>query len=123
MDRGINVLSYFDGMRVGLIALTELGIKVDNYFYSEIDPHAIKQANHVFPQAISVGDVEKIDLTTLPKIDLFIGGSPCQGFSFAGKMLNFEDPRSKLFFNFADDLKVLRERETRTYYSCSKMSI
>lgn len=97
---GINVLSLFDGMSCGQIALKKLGVKVKNYFASEIDKHGIKVTQHNFPKTIQLGDVTKINFSLLPKIDLLIGGSPCQGFSFAGKGLNFDDPRSKLFFEF-----------------------
>jgi DNA (cytosine-5)-methyltransferase 3A len=103
----MNVLSLFDGMSCGQIALERAGIKVDNYFASEIDKHAIKVTQKNYPNTIQLGDVTKIKAEDLPKIDLIIGGSPCQGFSFAGKQLNFEDPRSKLFFEFVrlvDDL-------------------
>jgi DNA (cytosine-5)-methyltransferase 3A len=96
----MNVLSLFDGMSCGQIALKELGIKVDNYFAAEIDKYAIKVTQHNFPNTIELGDVTKIRAEDLPKIDLLIGGSPCQGFSFAGKQLAFDDPRSKLFFEF-----------------------
>lgn len=96
----MNVLSLFDGMACGRQALHELGIPVTNYFASEIDKYAMQVAlnNHLDIQHI--GDVTKVKGAELPKIDLLIGGSPCQGFSFAGKQLNFEDPRSKLFFEF-----------------------
>ena len=97
---GINVLSLFDGMSCGQIALQKLGIKVKNYFASEIDKYAIQVTKSNFPETIHIGDVTKVDANLLPKIDLLIGGSPCQGFSFAGKGLNFDDPRSKLFFEF-----------------------
>lgn len=96
----MNVLSLFDGMSCGQIALKELGIKVDNYFASEIDKYAIQQTQHNFPNTIQLGSVTDIKAKDLPKIDLLIGGSPCQGFSFAGKQLNFNDPRSALFFEF-----------------------
>lgn len=96
----MNVLSLFDGMSCGQIALDKLGIKVDNYFASEIDKYAIKVAQHNYPNTKQFGNVLNIKGYDLPKIDLLIGGSPCQGFSFAGKQLNFEDPRSKLFFEF-----------------------
>ena len=98
----MNVLSLFDGMSCGRIALERAGIRVDNYFSSEIDKHALKVADANWPCDVTnrLGDVTKIDAGKLPKIDLLIGGSPCQGFSFAGKQLNFEDPRSKLFFEF-----------------------
>ncbi len=97
---GLNVLSLFDGMSCGRIALERAGIKVNNYFASEIDKHAIKVTQHNYPDTIQLGDVTRVKGEDLPKIDLIIGGSPCQGFSFAGKQLNFEDPRSKLFFEF-----------------------
>ena len=97
---GLNVLSLFDGMSCGQIALNRVGIKYDNYFASEIDKHAIKVTQTNYPKTIQLGDVTKVKGSDLPKIDLLIGGSPCQGFSFAGKGLNFEDPRSMLFFEF-----------------------
>lgn len=110
------VLSLFDGMSCGQIALNQLGFKVERYFASEIKPHAIKCTQHNFPDTIQIGDVCKISyrdgiLTTengsfeVGKIDLLIGGSPCQGFSRAGKELNFNDERSKLFFEYARILK------------------
>lgn len=110
------VLSLFDGMSCGQIALNQLGFKVEKYFASEIKPHAIKCTQHNFPNTIQIGNVCKISykdgiLTTengsfeVGKIDLLIGGSPCQGFSRAGKELNFDDERSKLFFEYARILK------------------
>ena len=106
---GINVLSLFDGISCGQIALNRLGIKVDNYFASEIDKHAIKVTQTNYPSTIQLGDVTKIYTSDLPKIDLLIGGSPCQGFSLAGKQLNFDDERSKLFFEYLRILKELKE--------------
>ena len=73
----MNVLSLFDGMSCGRIALERAGIKVDNYFASEIDKHAIKVTQHNYPNTIQIGDVTKIKGSDLPKIDLCIGGSPC----------------------------------------------
>lgn len=102
-----NVLSCFDGMSCGQIALNRAGIKYDNYFASEIDKYAIKVTQANYPNTIQLGDITKWQEWQLPKIDLIIGGSPCQGFSFAGKGLNFDDPRSKLFFTFEDILKSL----------------
>ena len=96
----MNVLSLFDGMSCGQIALQRAGISYQNYFASEIDKHAIKVTQHNFPKTIQLGSVTEVKAENLPKIDLLIGGSPCQGFSFSGKQLNFEDPRSKLFFEF-----------------------
>jgi len=101
----MNVLSLFDGMSCGQIALDQLGIKVDNYYAAEIDKYAIEIAKKNYPNTIHLGDVTKIKGSDLPKIDLLIGGSPCQGFSFAGKQLNFNDPRSALFFEFVRLLK------------------
>ena len=96
----MNVLSVFDGLSCGQIALNRVGIKYDKYFASEVDKHAIKVTQHNYPNTIQLGDVTKVKGSDLPKIDLLFGGSPCQGFSFAGKQLNFDDPRSKLFFEF-----------------------
>ena len=81
----MNVLSLFDGMSCGQIALERAGIKVDNYYASEIKKHAIKVTLHNYPNTIQLGDVTKLDTTKLPKIDLLIGGSPCQDLSIANK--------------------------------------
>ena len=105
----MNVLSLFDGMSCGQIALRELGLKVDRYYASEINKYAIRQTQLNFPDTIQLGDVRSVHAKDLPKIDLLIGGSPCQGFSFAGKQLNFNDPRSALFFEFARILNECRE--------------
>ena len=100
----MNVLSLFDGISAGRVALERAGIKVNNYYASEIDKYAIQVSNKNYPDIIQLGDITKwrewnIDWSS---IDLVIGGSPCQGFSFAGKQLNFDDPRSALFFVFVD---------------------
>jgi DNA-cytosine methyltransferase len=96
----MNVLSLFDGMSCGQIALNRVGVQYNNYFASEIDKYAIDVTQHNYPKTIQLGDITKLDVSTLPKIDLLIGGSPCQGFSLAGSGLNFEDERSKLFFEY-----------------------
>jgi DNA-cytosine methyltransferase len=106
----MNVLSLFDGMSCGMIALDRLGIKVDNYYASEIDKYAMQVSAANYPEIIQVGDITKLDLSTLPKIDLVMGGSPCQGFSFAGKQLAFDDPRSALFFEFVKCVKELNPK-------------
>jgi len=106
----MNVLSLFDGMSCGRIALERLGIKVDNYYASEIDKYAMKVSEANYPDIIQVGDITELDLSTLPKIDLIMGGSPCQGFSFAGKQLAFDDPRSALFFEFVRCVKELQPK-------------
>ena len=108
----MNVLSLFDGMSCGQIALNKLGIKYDNYFASEIDKYAMQVAKHNYPNTKQIGSVLDLKGEYLPKIDLLFGGSPCQGFSFAGKQLNFNDPRSKLFFEF---VRLLEETEPKYF--------
>jgi len=93
-----------------MIALERLGIKVDNYYASEIDKYAIQVSQANYPDIIQVGDITELDLSTLPKIDLIMGGSPCQGFSFAGKQLAFDDPRSALFFEFVRCVEELKPK-------------
>jgi len=109
MKEEYNVLAEFDGMSCGQIALSKLNKNVTNYFASEVDKYAIQVTNKNFPNTKQLGDVTKIKIKYLPKIHLLIGGSPCQGFSFAGKQLNFSDPRSRLFFEFAADLRFIQE--------------
>lgn len=104
----MNVLSLFDGMSCGQIALNRAGFKIENYFACEIDKYAINVTQNNYPKTQQLGDVTKVNALELPRLDLVIGGSPCQGFSFAGKQLNFEDPRSKLFFEFVRLLKEAR---------------
>ena len=115
----MNVLSLFDGMSCGQIALKKLGVPIKNYFASEIDKFAIKVAKANFPDMIHLGDVQNVKTSGQHlldefdfghKIDLLIGGSPCQGFSFAGKQLNFDDPRSQLFFEYIRLLKALKPK-------------
>lgn len=81
----MNVLSLFDGMSCGQQAMQRAGIKVDKYFASEIDKYAIKVTMANFPDTVQLGSVVDVDGYSLPKIDILIGGSPCQSFSFAGK--------------------------------------
>tara|TARA_R110002050_G_scaffold143703_1_gene268967 strand:- start:2011 stop:3261 length:1251 start_codon:yes stop_codon:yes gene_type:complete len=106
----MNILSLFDGMSCGRIALDRLGIKVDNYYSSEIDKYAMKVSEANYPDIIQIGDVTKMNYKELPQIDLIMGGSPCQGFSFAGKQLAFDDPRSALFFCFWRAVKHLKPK-------------
>jgi site-specific DNA-cytosine methylase len=96
----MNVLSLFDGISCGQVALNRAAISYDKYFASEIEKRAISVTQDNFPETIQLGSVLDVKADNLPKIDLLMGGSPCQGFSFAGKQLNFDDPRSKLFFEF-----------------------
>ena len=104
----MNVLSLFDGMSCGQIALNRAGFKINKYYACEIDKWAIQVTQANYPNTQQLGDVTKVSALDLPSLDLVIGGSPCQGFSFAGKQLNFEDPRSKLFFEFVRLLKEAR---------------
>jgi len=106
----LNILSCFDGISCGQVALNRAGIKYDKYFASEIDKYAIQITQKNYPETIQIGDITKIKSSDLPKIDLMIGGSPCQGFSFAGKGLSFADPRSKLFFEFVRLKKELNPK-------------
>ena len=98
-------------MSCGQIALDQLNIPVETYYASEIDKWAIQITQKNYPDTVQLGDITKwrewdIDWKS---IDLVFGGSPCQGFSFAGKQLAFDDPRSKLFFVFVDILNHIRE--------------
>ena len=106
------VLSLFDGMSCGQIALVELGVEFDKYYASEIDANAINHTQANFPTTIQLGDVEKwrewdIDWSS---VDLILAGSPCQGFSLVGKQLNFNDPRSKLFWVFVEILEYTKTK-------------
>jgi len=98
-------LSLFDGISCGQEALKKEGISTRIYLASEIEkyPKMITRKNH--PLTVQLGDVTKVVADDLPHVNLLMGGSPCQGFSFAGKQLNFDDPRSALFFEFVRLLK------------------
>lgn len=101
-----------------MVALERAGIKVDKYYSSEVDKHAIAVSEKNYPDIIRLGDVTKwkdwdIDWSS---IDLLIGGSPCQGFSFAGKQLNFEDERSKLFFEYVEILNHIKKYNTNVKF-------
>ena len=108
----INVLSLFDGISCGQIALERAGIKVDNYFASEIDKYAIQITMANYPNTKQLGDVKKVTAEQLPKIDLLIGGSPCQSFSTMG--LYREDIGDKIGFEgksglFWEYVRILKE--------------
>ena len=105
----MNVLSLFDGSSCGQVALERAGIQVDAYFASEIDKWAEKIALKNYPDTIHIGPVEFVSSRHLPDIDLILAGSPCQGFSFSGKGLAFDDPRSALFFEFVRLLDECRK--------------
>ena len=104
----MNVLSLFDGSSCGQVALERCGIKVDNYFASEVDKWAIQITQKNYPNTIQVGDVRFVSARVVPDIDLILAGSPCQGFSFSGQGLAFDDPRSALFFEFTRILEECR---------------
>ena len=106
-----NVLSLFDGMSCGQLALDTLGVKVGNYFASEIDSHAMQIAKKNYPNTKHIGSVLDVKGSDLPKIDLLIGGSPCQSFSNAGDGSGM-DGKSKLFWEF---VRVLKETKP-TYF-------
>ena len=112
MKKPVNVLSTFNGMGCIWYALDRAGIPVNKRYSSEIDKYANKANDAAYSDTIQLSDVTKwrewdIDWTS---IDLFVGGSPCQGFSFAGKQLNFSDERSKLFFVFVDIWNHIKKR-------------
>jgi DNA (cytosine-5)-methyltransferase 3A len=107
----MNVLSLFDGCSCGRVALERAGIPVDKYYASEVDKYAIQISKKNYPDIEHIGDVRDLDAKNL-EIDLLLGGSPCQGFSFAGKRLNFDDPRSKLFFEY---VRILKETKPKWF--------
>lgn len=106
----ISVLSLFDGISAGRLALDRAGIQVDKYYASEIDKYAIQVSQKNWPDIIQIGDVTKVKGADYSDVDLLIGGSPCQGFSLSGKQLNFDDPRSKLFFEYVRILKEIKPK-------------
>ena len=101
----MNVLSLFDGISCGQLALQRAGVEVENYFASEIDKHAISVTQHHFPNTVQLGSVVGLDTSTLPTIDLLIGGSPCQSFSRSGDNTGF-DGKSGLFWEY---IRILNE--------------
>lgn len=108
----MHVLSLFDGISCGHAALDACGIKDVIYYASEIDPYAIAVTQKNYPDTIQLGSVTDVHASDLPKIDLMIGGSPCQGFSNAGKRKNFDDPRSRLFWEY---VRILKETKPKYF--------
>ena len=112
----MRVLSLFDGFSGARIALERAWFDVEKYYASEIDKYAIKVAQENYPDTVQLGDVTKLadTLSVSPRkfgeIDLLVGGSPCKGFSYAGKQLNFDDPRSKLFFDYVRILNAVKPK-------------
>lgn len=103
-----NVLSLFDGISCGQLALQRANVPYEKYYASEIEPPSIKVTQANFPKTIQLGDVTKI--MDFPKVDLLIAGSPCQGFSKSGSKLNFDDHRSVLFFEFLRVLELTQPK-------------
>lgn len=108
----MNVLSLFDGISCARIALEKAGIEVSNYYASEIDKYAIQVAKNNYPTTIHLGDIRNINVANLPKIDLLIGGSPCQDLSQAQKGLGLKGEKSSLFYEY---IRLLKELEP-TYF-------
>ena len=106
----MKILSLFDGMSCGQLAIDRIGIKNYTYYASEIDKYAIQITQKNYPNTIQVGDVRMLSGKDFKDIDLILCGSPCQGFSFAGKQLAFDDPRSALFFEFIRLLKEIKPK-------------
>lgn len=105
-------------MSCGQIALRDLGVPIERYYASEIDKHAIAQTQLNFPETIQLGDVEKWREWNIEwsEIDLLLAGSPCQGFSLAGKMLGHDDPRSRLYWVFLDILHHVKKLNPNAKY-------
>ena len=105
----MNVLSLFDGMSGGQLALQKVGLKVDKYYSCEIDEYAQSVTRYNFPNTVFLGDVTKVDFSKLKDIDLVIGGSPCQDLSFAkGNGKGLEGSRSSLFYKFVEAIEVCK---------------
>lgn len=114
----MNVLSLFDGISCGRVALERAGIQVNKYYASEIDKYATQVSQKNYPDIIRLGDInnwEKWDIDW-SSIDLILAGSPCQGFSFAGKQLAFDDKRSALFFRFAEILSHVQSMNPKVSF-------
>lgn len=107
----MNVLSLFDGMSCGQIALNRAGVKYDNYFASEIKDYAVKVTQQNYPKTKQLGDIKTVNSSDLPKIDLLIGGSPCQDFSQANRKKRGTDgEKSSLFFEYVRLLKETKPK-------------
>lgn len=118
---GLRVLSLFDGIACGMQAFKELGIPIDVYYASEIEKNAIKVATSNHPEIIEIGDVTKVNFEDyVGKVDIIIGGSPCQGFSVSGKQLAFLDERSALikWHTITEEEREGYPKEWVTYLDC-----
>lgn len=112
----MNILNMFDGISCGRLAAIEAGIKVDTYYASEIEPTAIDISRKNFPDIVQLGDINNYKQWDLKNINLVLGGSPCQGFSRNGKGLNFEDPRSALFFKYVEVLEQIQKENPKVKF-------
>lgn len=114
----MNILSLFDGISCGRVALDRAGISVNKYYASEIDKYAIQISQKNYPDIIRLGDVNNWESWDIDwsSIDLILAGSPCQGLSFAGKQEGLDDPRSKLFFRFAEILQHVQSVNPRVKF-------
>src|SRR5690606_30233726 len=108
----MNVLSLFDGISCGQVALERTGFKTERYYASEIEKNPIAITQKHYPNTVQLGDVQQVKGEKLGDVDLLMGGSPCQGFSLIGKQLNFDDPRSKLFFEY---VRLLEETKPKYF--------
>lgn len=108
----LRVLSLFDGMSCGQIALRELGYPIEKYYASEVDKFAIQQTQLNFPDTVQLGDVRNIDVDKLCEngaIDMLIGGSPCQSFSFAGKRVGMKTTENEEIYTLERYLQLKQE--------------
>lgn len=114
----MNILSLFDGISCGRVALERAGIPVNKYYASEIDKYAIQISKKNYPDIIRLGDVNNWENWDIDwsSIDLILAGSPCQGLSFAGKQEGLDDPRSKLFFRFIEILQHVQSVNPRVKF-------
>lgn len=112
LKNGINVMSLFDGISCGQVALNRCGIKINTYYASEIEKNAIKITQTNYPKTIQLGDVTKIDFNIYKNnIDLLIGGSPCQDLSITKKdRQGLKGQRSGLFFKYIEALKTIKPK-------------
>jgi site-specific DNA-cytosine methylase len=108
----MNVLSLFDGISCGQIALNRAGVKYDKYYASEIEKPSMKVTQHNYPETVQLGDVTLLTGDLLPKVDLLIGGSPCQSFSPAVSSNTGFDGKSKLFFEY---VRILKEANPKYF--------
>jgi DNA (cytosine-5)-methyltransferase 3A len=121
----MNVLSLFDGKSSGFTACELAGIEVDNYYSSEIDKYAIQVSNSIHPNQTRLGSVTEWQVwdIDLASIDLVLAGSPCQGLSIAGKQLALDDPRSRLFYVFADILNHIKSLNKNVFFMLENVEL